>query len=340
VVDSLLRLSYTAADTVAATAAFRAVLGTGEVSAAGSRFAWEQVSLVDDGITVSSIKCTGSSVTLRVDTTPELLVVSVRNGSVALEQSGQRLELERHRLALVPLGSTAELRWDRAHLELFSIPPAPLARLLGVPGSAMRVHAPRFEPRSVSLADHFRHTAHLLTTRVFASPEVYARDLVRSQAIDALAAVTVEAFELSNRSEDRTDRDTTALQRALAHMRAHLVEPISIPEVANAAGVSVRGLQVLFQRHLGVSPLMHLRRLRLEAARARLLSQAEEGTTVAEVARQLGYSNSGRFSTHYRDEYGESPAVTLQRVRERHEPLPRADAEAASVAASEATDQG
>jgi transcriptional regulator GlxA family with amidase domain len=105
------------------------------------------------------------------------------------------------------------------------------------------------------------------------------------------------------------------LRRAIGELREHLGEPISIPEIAHAAGVSVRGLQTVFQRQLGVSPLLHLRQLRLEAARDALIREAETGTTIADVARRFGYSNSGRFSTHYRDEFGESPAASLSRIR-------------------------
>jgi AraC-like DNA-binding protein len=239
----------------------------------------------------------------------------VRDGAVTFRTGEHRLTLEPNGLALLPIGATGVLEWERAQLELFSFPPAPLARLLGVPRAAVRLHAPRPDPRSAASAEFFRRVAQLLTSGVFGVPEVYARDLVRVHTIDALTAVTVDAFELTNRSEDRSDRDVAILRRAIAELREHLGEPISIPEIAHAAGVSVRGLQMVFQRQLGVSPLLHLRQLRLEAARDALAREAETGTTVADVARRFGYSNSGRFSTHYRDEFGESPAASLSRIR-------------------------
>lgn len=322
-VDALLRLQYSASDPVGATAAMRAVLGAAEVSSAGP-LAWQQVSLVDDGITVSSIRSSGERVRLGVNGASELTIVLVEQGSAVLTRNGARLALGADALGLIPIGATADLRWDRARLQVFSVPPAPLARLLGVPRSAVALHAPRMDPCSAALAEYWRRTSRLLTSGVFGDPEVYERDLIRAHAIDALTAVTVEAFELTNRSEDRTDRDVHVVRRAVAEMRAHLAEPISIPEVAAAAGVSVRGLQIVFQRQLGTVPLLHLRQLRLEAARADLQSEAGRGTTVADVARRYGYANSGRFSTHYRDEYGESPAATLQRIRQEVAPAPDA----------------
>lgn len=314
-VDSLLRLRYAASDPVAATTAARAVLGSAEVSARPGRLSWDQVSLVDDGITVSSLKSAGDGVCLSIHRSTELLVVLVRSGSVHLRNGEHDLHLGARQIGLVPIGVDASLRWDRVHLELFSIPPAPIARLLGVPRHAVRLHAPRADPRSDALAAYFRQAAKLLTAGVFGMPEIYARDLVRAHAIDTLTAITVEAFELTNESEDDRTGDVSIVRRALAEMRAHLAEPISVPEIAQAAGVSVRGLQMAFQRQLDVSPLLHLRQMRLESARASLVDDAESGTTVAEVARRFGYANSGRFSTHFRNEFGESPAATLQRIR-------------------------
>lgn len=319
-VDSLLRLRYTASDPVAATTAMRAVLGSAEVATRAGGLSWDQVSLVDDGITISSIRSAGTGVRLRIRGASELLIVLLDDGEATLTTGGMRLRLIPGDLGLIPISADAELRWTEAGMQLFSIPPAPLARLLGVPRTAVRLHAPRIDPCSPELAEYFRRTAQLLTSSIFGTPEVYARDLVRANAIDALTAVTVELFELTNYSEDVSDRDGTVIRRSIAEMRAHLQEPIAIPEIAQAAGVSVRGLQMAFLRQLGVSPLLHLRQLRLEAARSALVDEASTGTTIADIARRFGYANSGRFSTHYRNEYGEAPSGTLQRIRSTHSP--------------------
>lgn len=314
-VDSLLRLHYAATDPVAATAATRAVLGSAEVTSGSGELSWEQVSLVDDALTVTTVRSSGGRVRVRIRESTELLVVLVRAGGARLRYDDRTALLGSDDMGLIPIGVTAELQWDRVELDVFSIPPAPLARLLGVPRTAVRLHTPRIEPRSDALSEYFRRVADLLVSGVFATPEVYAVDLARTHTIDMLTAITVEAFELTNASEDPIDRDIAITRRAIAEMRAHLAEPISIPDIAQACGVSLRGLQTIFERELGVSPLLHLRQLRMEAARAALMTEAENGTTVAEVARRFGYSNSGRFSTHYRNEFGESPASTLQHVR-------------------------
>jgi transcriptional regulator GlxA family with amidase domain len=149
---------------------------------------------------------------------------------------------------------------------------------------------------------------------VLEAPDLYERDLVRDQMIDTLAATTIEAFELTDARERDVDQDSEALQRAEAFMRGRLGDPLTIPEIAGAAGVSLRGLQVLYQRRLGTTPILHLRRLRLAAARTRL-EDPGVGETVTAIARRFGYSNVGRFGAHYRAAYDEAPASTLQRAR-------------------------
>ena len=332
VVESLLRLRYTATDAVAATTAMRAVLGSATVSTSAGGVAWEQASLVDDGITISRIQTHGDRVRLSVPGAAELVIVQIEAGEAILSTAGMQARLGPDDLGLIPISADAELQWSTAQLLLYSIPAGPLARLLGVPRTAIQLRAPRIDPCSPELAGYFRRSAQLLASEAFGDPEVYARDLVRTTAVEALAAVVVEMFELTNKSEDASGRDGVVIRRAISEMRAHLTESITIPEIAEAAGVSVRGLQMAFLRQMDVGPLLHLRQLRLEAARSALVEEAKVGTTIADIARRFGYANSGRFSTHFRNEYGEAPSATLQRIRGTESPARASDDGAAPEA--------
>ena len=79
--------------------------------------------------------------------------------------------------------------------------------------------------------------------------------------------MTIEAFGLSDAGEDEGPSSDQVLRRAEAYMHAHLADPISIPDVARAAGLSVRGLQLAFQRAGRGTPLLHLRQLFLHLER-------------------------------------------------------------------------
>jgi AraC-like DNA-binding protein len=101
------------------------------------------------------------------------------------------------------------------------------------------------------------------------------------------------------------------LQRAEAHMRAHTGRSIGINELIAAAGVSERALQQAFRRYRGCSPSEFSRNLRLDAARAALLS----GEGVTETALAFGFAHFGRFAQAYAARFGEKPSETVKRMR-------------------------
>lgn len=84
-----------------------------------------------------------------------------------------------------------------------------------------------------------------------------------------------------------------------------------VADLAAHAGISARTLQEGFQRDLGITPLEHLRRTRLERARQSLLAGDPVTTSVTDVAARWGFFHLGRFSQAYRAAYQELPSQTL-----------------------------
>ena len=104
------------------------------------------------------------------------------------------------------------------------------------------------------------------------------------------------------------------LVRALRWLKGHLHEPVRLEGLAAVAGVRPRTLETHFKLYLGTTPLGWVRRTRLALARQQLL-RADGSTSVTEVALASGFSQLGRFALQYREQYGELPSHTLQRVR-------------------------
>lgn len=96
------------------------------------------------------------------------------------------------------------------------------------------------------------------------------------------------------------------------YLQAHAHEPVSAEQLARIAGVSVRSLYAGFKEFLDVSPMHYLRDLRMERARAELLSG--ESQNIASVALRWGFAHMGRFSAGYKARYGESPSQSLRRA--------------------------
>jgi len=102
------------------------------------------------------------------------------------------------------------------------------------------------------------------------------------------------------------------LRRAEDYMRAHADQPLTLADIATAAGVGIRTLSAAFRDSRGTSPMAWLRELRLDGARQALLA-AGMHATIAEIATRHGFGNLGRFAADYRRRYGETPSATLRR---------------------------
>lgn len=103
------------------------------------------------------------------------------------------------------------------------------------------------------------------------------------------------------------------VRAAVEHVHAHAAQPLTVAEIAAAAGMSTRSTQEAFQRVLGVTPMQYVQQHRMERVRADLLEADPATTTVAQVARRWGYLHVGRFSGAYRARFGEFPRDSLHR---------------------------
>jgi AraC-like DNA-binding protein len=97
------------------------------------------------------------------------------------------------------------------------------------------------------------------------------------------------------------------VRRAQEFIHDHYAEPLTVTDVAAAAGSSTRRLQEAFGAAFGVSPMTYLRDVRLDEVRRRLA--AGDGS-VTDVALACGFTHLGRFSAAYRARFGELPSRT------------------------------
>ncbi len=101
------------------------------------------------------------------------------------------------------------------------------------------------------------------------------------------------------------------IERMEAYIRQRLCAPISLVDLANAAGLSPRSLNALCHKYHGVSPMVLLRNMRLDAVRQKL--QTCPGANVTTIALDHGFGHLGRFSAYYRERFGELPRDTTTR---------------------------
>lgn len=102
------------------------------------------------------------------------------------------------------------------------------------------------------------------------------------------------------------------VRRAIDFMHANIEKPITMPMVANAAGVSARTLEMGFRAFKEMTPAAYLRTIRFRAVRSDLLDPLNR-QSVKEVCLKWGFFHFGRFSAAYRTIYGENPSETKRR---------------------------
>ncbi|MCG8584636.1 MAG: helix-turn-helix transcriptional regulator [Pirellulales bacterium] len=102
---------------------------------------------------------------------------------------------------------------------------------------------------------------------------------------------------------DWTDDEFACTERAAVAMRENLHKPISIDRIARTAGVSPVTLRRAFASRVGLSPKKFYNRLRMNEA-ARLL---RTGSTVAETATRMGFSDAFHFSRAFKSYFQVAP---------------------------------
>jgi transcriptional regulator GlxA family with amidase domain len=87
----------------------------------------------------------------------------------------------------------------------------------------------------------------------------------------------------------------------------------TVADIAAAAFVTMRAVQLAFRKHIGTTPTGYLRRVRLDHARRDLVSGDPARETVTAVAYRWGFPSPSRFAAYYREAYGVLLSHTLSR---------------------------
>ena len=114
---------------------------------------------------------------------------------------------------------------------------------------------------------------------------------------------------LKNRTGSSRD---TQQQLVLAEefIQNNICNPVSISDIADAAGINIRALQRLFRKYRGATPIQVLLNGRIAAAHEIICSR--KATSVRELAAKLHFSNPGRFSKLYRRTYSVVPSEQIR----------------------------
>lgn len=102
------------------------------------------------------------------------------------------------------------------------------------------------------------------------------------------------------------------LLKAKAFIHSNAREEIRLEDIELAAGVSRFKLFDGFRKHMGMSPMAYLKKLRLSEVRKQLLNGGR-GTNISTVATEWGFNHLGRFASEYKKLFNEIPSATMHR---------------------------
>lgn len=100
------------------------------------------------------------------------------------------------------------------------------------------------------------------------------------------------------------------LKRAKDYIDGHLAEKLLLADVASAAGVGVRRLQLVFRTEMGKTPVQYILDRRLDRVRADLRTPSDQDTPIGTIAARWGFTHMGEFGRRYRARFGEQPSLT------------------------------
>jgi len=93
------------------------------------------------------------------------------------------------------------------------------------------------------------------------------------------------------------------IARAIEYLSTHLMDSVSIDDLAAQVGMSRAALHRKFKQATTMSPIQFVKSMRLNQAAMRIAA----GANVSEAATEVGYVSSSQFSREFKRTYGQSP---------------------------------
>ncbi len=107
-------------------------------------------------------------------------------------------------------------------------------------------------------------------------------------------------------------RSAMKIQRSIQFIQANVAKPLSVSELANQIAMSPSHYAHSFRQVAGMSPMRYLREVRLDEARALLLSGS---VRPGDVAALVGFESVEHFTREFRRRFEASPTEYIRRMQ-------------------------
>jgi AraC-like DNA-binding protein len=252
-----------------------------------------------------------------VDPSDQVVISTVVQGTVQIERAQG---IDRYRPGDVLIGNLHHAgltaRTYGLHDRNVTLPLRLLRAVAGVePGISAPLRFLSPHPASPAAQAQWSAVARYVDD-LLTSPGAVLSPMVITGAARLLAATALTVFPNTALApaapRDRRDASGVTVRRATAFVDEHAGQHITVADIAAAACVTVRAVQLAFRRELDTTPTAYVRTVRLAHAHRELVDADLAQETVTAVAYRWGFSSASRFSAYYRETYGVSPKQTLE----------------------------
>lgn len=115
------------------------------------------------------------------------------------------------------------------------------------------------------------------------------------------------------RDEDKVYAEHPEMRDIIAFVQANYRKKITVADMAACGGISVSSQERLFRSTFGLTPLMYLRRTRLNTA-CRILRESD--TSIATIAKECGFNDQTNMTRAFRQELRITPLRYRKRFKE------------------------
>jgi len=271
------------------------------------------------GLAVTQVSYTGMSYTAALEPVNQPIAATCTRGSGSIASAREEVRVASGHPFVVPArlpsvvtvgdgtNITLQIPWEEVRFLV--------AEHTGIPAGGLRFES--MAPVSAAAQRGFALTTEFICGQLITSGVTEVHPLLLPELIRVAAAAFLTTFPSTATTAAYVAGPgwvpTAPARRAAAFIEAHADQPVTMAEIAAAAGVTARALQYAFRRHYGTTPTGYLRRVRLERAHQELqATDPGSGLTVKAVALRWGWASHSRFTVAYHERFGVLPSHTLR----------------------------
>jgi len=137
-------------------------------------------------------------------------------------------------------------------------------------------------------------------------------DTLQRQYRDILISKLLQQFSgiIKNQNMDSSEMDRSFF-KLLTYIDINIKDDIDFHTMAKASNVSIRTIYNQFSKYFGLTPKRYIRKAKMINLREELVRNTNL-RNVTQAALDYGFTHLGRFSSEYREMFGELPSETIK----------------------------